>query len=214
MVASNKSEKKGRKMNESYVFYKSFHEACKGLSDEEYGKIMRIINEYSFNGIEPVFSESEKIEKMAFNLIKPQIDANFKRREVGKLGGRKKKNDISEIKKEAEKEENSLFENEEKQTESLNLEEKKKPEEKKKKFVKPSIQEIQNYISENHYSFSAEKFFNYYESKGWLIGKSPMKDWKAACRTWNGNNFSPQKAQISRDTENIDEFLSFFQQKG
>ena len=53
-----------------------------------------------------------------------------------------------------------------------------------KKFIKPSIDEVKGYIAEKGYSVNAERFINYYESKGWLIGKSPMKDWKAAVRTW------------------------------
>lgn len=34
----------------------------------------------------------------------------------------------------------------------------------------------------------AESFVDYYTSKGWVVGKSPMKDWKAAIRTWNKNH--------------------------
>jgi hypothetical protein len=36
----------------------------------------------------------------------------------------------------------------------------------------------------------AEKFVDYYSSKGWLVGKSKMKDWKASVRNWTKNNFS------------------------
>ena len=52
------------------------------------------------------------------------------------------------------------------------------------KFQKPSIEEIRSYCQERGNQVDPEKFFNFYESKGWLIGKSPMKDWKAAVRTW------------------------------
>ena len=61
--------------------------------------------------------------------------------------------------------------------------------EKIEKFRKPTIDEISNYLKEkNITSFTAEKFHAYYESKGWLIGKSPMKSWKAAVTTWTTNN--------------------------
>lgn len=53
-----------------------------------------------------------------------------------------------------------------------------------KKFKKPTIDEINDYCSENGINLNASKFFNYYESKGWLVGKSPMKNWKAAINTW------------------------------
>ena len=52
------------------------------------------------------------------------------------------------------------------------------------KFQKPSIEEIRLYCQERNNSVDPEKFFNFYESKGWVVGKSPMKDWKAAIRTW------------------------------
>ena len=39
----------------------------------------------------------------------------------------------------------------------------------------------------------AEKFFDFYESKGWMIGKNKMKNWKAALRTWEKQNGSNQR---------------------
>lgn len=56
--------------------------------------------------------------------------------------------------------------------------------EKTKKFVKPSIQEIQFYCLERSNTVNPDKFFDFYESKGWKVGSSPMKDWRAAVRTW------------------------------
>ena len=52
------------------------------------------------------------------------------------------------------------------------------------KFQKPSLDDIRQYCRERHNQVDPEKFFNFYESKGWVIGKSSMKDWKAAVRTW------------------------------
>ena len=55
-----------------------------------------------------------------------------------------------------------------------------------KKFQKPTIEEIQNYLDEkNITSFTAEKFYNFYEANGWMIGKNKMKNWKACCNNWN-----------------------------
>lgn len=53
-----------------------------------------------------------------------------------------------------------------------------------KTFKKPTVEEIQIYCKERKNNVNAEKFFNFYESKGWLIGKNKMKDWKACVRTW------------------------------
>ncbi len=52
------------------------------------------------------------------------------------------------------------------------------------RFQKPSIDEIRQYCSSRNNSVDPEQFYNFYESKGWTVGKSPMKDWRAAVRTW------------------------------
>lgn len=61
---------------------------------------------------------------------------------------------------------------------------------KTKKFVKPTIEQISAYCLERKNKIDAGHFFDYYESKGWKIGKNPMKDWKAAVRTWERQDFN------------------------
>ena len=63
---------------------------------------------------------------------------------------------------------------------------------KKKVFIKPTIVEIEEFCKEHNYQVDAERFFNYYESKGWVVGKSPMKSWQSAVRTWVSNQKSSQ----------------------
>lgn len=57
------------------------------------------------------------------------------------------------------------------------------------KFVKPTIEEITEYCKERSNNINPQSFYDFYESKGWKIGKSPMKDWKACVRTWERNKF-------------------------
>ena len=52
------------------------------------------------------------------------------------------------------------------------------------KFTKPTLAEITGYCLERDNNIDPERFFNYYESNGWMAGKHKMKDWKAAIRTW------------------------------
>lgn len=59
---------------------------------------------------------------------------------------------------------------------------------KSKRFVKPSIDEIAVYMEERNMNNVSQKFYDFYEAKGWMIGKNPMKDWKAAVRTWESNH--------------------------
>lgn len=58
----------------------------------------------------------------------------------------------------------------------------------KGKFQKPNLEDIENYCLERKNYVDANKFFNYYESNGWRVGKNPMKDWKAAVRNWEQNS--------------------------
>lgn len=55
------------------------------------------------------------------------------------------------------------------------------------KFKKPTIEEISTYCHERHNEINPEQFFDFYETKGWMVGKSPMKNWQAAVRTWERN---------------------------
>lgn len=55
---------------------------------------------------------------------------------------------------------------------------------KERKFKKPTLIEVEEYCKERNNEVDPQKFIDFYESKGWLVGKSPMKDWKACIRTW------------------------------
>lgn len=58
---------------------------------------------------------------------------------------------------------------------------------KSKRFVKPTVQQIHSYMKEKkclHPLAEANKFYDFYESKGWKVGKTPMKSWEAAVRNW------------------------------
>ena len=54
----------------------------------------------------------------------------------------------------------------------------------RKRFIKPTVEEVREYCQERGNTVDPDTFVNFYESKGWVVGKSPMKDWKAAVRNW------------------------------
>ena len=55
---------------------------------------------------------------------------------------------------------------------------------KSKKFIPPTVAEVSAYIAEKDYRIDAESFIDFYQSKGWKVGKEKMIDWKAAVRGW------------------------------
>jgi|TARA_R110001632_G_scaffold161505_1_gene279911 hypothetical protein len=66
-----------------------------------------------------------------------------------------------------------------------------------KRFKPPSLDLIINYCNERKNTIDAESFINFYESKGWMIGKAKMKNWKAAVRTWETReNKKPSTSKI------------------
>ena len=62
----------------------------------------------------------------------------------------------------------------------------------KKKFKKPTLEEVQQYCLERNNNISAEKFIDYYESNGWKVGRNSMKNWKATVRNWEKNQQEKQ----------------------
>ncbi len=54
------------------------------------------------------------------------------------------------------------------------------------RFTPPTVEEVRTYCQENRYtSVDPDRFVDFYTSKGWKVGKDPMKDWKAAVRNWS-----------------------------
>ena len=67
---------------------------------------------------------------------------------------------------------------------------------KKGRFAPPSFDEVKAYCDERQNKVNPQSFIDFYEAKGWMVGKNKMKDWKAAVRTWEQrNNESPKQAQ-------------------
>lgn len=82
---------------------------------------------------------------------------------------------------------------------------------KAKRFVPPSVEEVQAYCMEKGYSLvNPERFVSYYTSNGWMVGKTKMKDWKAAVRTWEQR----QREQFQCKGRSGNVFLEIAQEEG
>ncbi len=81
--------------------------------------------------------------------------------------------------------------------------------ERKKRFTPPTIEEVAQYCNERGNSVDAQRFVDFYDSNGWKVGKNPMKDWKAAVRTWEGRceNQPYRSANNQRGTSSADLFI-------
>ncbi len=61
--------------------------------------------------------------------------------------------------------------------------------------IPPTRDEVREYCRERNNNVDPDRFYDYYESNGWMVGKHKMKDWKAAVRTWERNNYSKPQAR-------------------
>lgn len=80
------------------------------------------------------------------------------------------------------------------------------------RFVPPTIDEVKDYCFEKGYKIDAERFIDFYEARGWMMGKNKMKNWKAAVRTWvrsdkeNGSSGSG-KGKRNTSVERVDDWV-------
>lgn len=74
-----------------------------------------------------------------------------------------------------------------------------KPKKTVKRFIKPTPAEVAQYCQDRKNFVDPEAWINHYESNGWKVGKNPMKDWKAAVRTWEKNNYQTTGNQNAKN---------------
>jgi hypothetical protein len=77
---------------------------------------------------------------------------------------------------------------------------------KRKRFIPPTLEEVQAYCNERNNNVDPQHFIDYYTSNGWQVGKNKMKDWKAAVRTWERNGYSKPKS--NKAAEELDDFYA------
>lgn len=158
------------------------------LSDKDKLIMYEAITDYALDLKEP---DLEGFPKVVFDLIRPVLETNIKRwqngckgGEYGTKGGAPKGNQNAKKRNNPKTTANQPQNNPD-ITPKANNDSKSSS-----RFIKPSIQEVKDYILSSSYSVDAERFYNYYEANGWKVGRNAMKDWKAAVRTWQRQ--SPQ----------------------
>lgn len=168
-------------------------EQTAALSDAERGRLFIAILEYARSGLEPKLDGRESI---LFPVFRTQIDRDMENgathAQNGSLGGRPKKQREPKETKNNQTIPNALNKEKEKEKEKDKDKDKddisppygRENKTRGTRFAPPTLDEVQAYISERGSSVDAQRFIDFYASKGWMVGKNPMKDWKAAVRTW------------------------------
>lgn len=183
----------------SFILYNEQKEVFDSLTDEQAGRLIKTIFEYEVNQKLP----DDPLIKVVFISIRQTLDKNKekwkeakrKKSEAGKRGMQSrwgnKDNGASndELNQEATDGETTINDNDDITEDSAvtNDTSKDNVTNKRKTFKKPTIEEIRQYCTERNNNIDAKKFWNFYESKGWKIGKTPMEDWQACVQTWETN---------------------------
>lgn len=179
--------------------YRSQCEALLALPADDFKESVAAIWEYALNDRE---IECGAVATAMYRMCKPLIDSNN-----SKARNKREQNGTSENKREQTEcfpeqsecfpeqtecfpEQNGTNENKpglKEKGERRNI--KKEPPKGGKKesaprFHPPSVDEVRAYAIEKGYNVDAERFVDFYTSKGWKVGSAPMKDWKAAVRNW------------------------------
>lgn len=73
------------------------------------------------------------------------------------------------------------------------------------RFAPPTTEEVKAYVNEMGYRMDSQRFVDFYSSKGWMVGKTKMRDWKAAVRGWaareRNSNAGKQDTSFGRPTD-------------
>jgi predicted transcriptional regulator len=81
----------------------------------------------------------------------------------------------------------------------------------KRRFTPPTLKEVTEYCLERKNTINPQQFVDFYTAKGWKVGNTPMKDWKAAVRTWEQRDFGNRKQTDGRfyKSEPVEDDLPF-----
>lgn len=189
------------KDKKSFVLYCDIIHTIQQLTDEQAGHLFKHILQY-VNDINP--ETDNVITKIAFEPIKQQLKRDLVRyekiRERNALSARMRwdANACERIPNDAKN-----ADNDNDNDNDINIvvdKNTKKP----KKFSKPNTNDVRDYMAELKMDDMSQRFVDYYESNGWRVGKNPMKDWKAAVRTWNKQNKPKQQTESPYKQLNFD----------
>lgn len=196
-------------MAEAFTVFEKFGDVCAELEESDRKELIYAINMYGMFGVEV---ELPYMLKALFISLKEDIDNSKAMRARGSKGGRPKgKQRVSESEKPEVSEDDEpvvsescepMVSDDYENSESQSNPNQSKPNQSKPKvrrFTPPSVDEVREYCSEKGYTFDPEAFVAFYESKGWKVGRNPMKSWQAACTTW-------QKRQGERREAAHDEY--------
>lgn len=196
-------------MKDSFIVYTSYQKPLADLTMEQRGILFTALLAYASGALLPQMDAAVGI---AFSFIRADMDKNFekyekvceKRREAGRQRQQMLPNATKCYQVQA-----SGTDNEDDNDNDLK-EIPSKEGTKKSGFTPPTLQEVQEYVSEKGYKIDPERFIDFYQSKGWYVGKNKMKDWKSAVRNWSRSQ-REEPTTKGRQEKTVNRFNDFKQ---
>ena len=188
-------------MAEAFLIYESFVKAAKRMTNDQKAELFDAM---CAMGIDEDYDVIDRIEDpvvaMVMEVIRPQIEANARRRDGGQKGGRPKTRGFEDEKPMVMETQNHRFSESEttgyetpkpneNEKENENDNDKEKENEKGslrgKRFAPPTLSEVTDYCNQRANGIDPQGFIDYYEQSGWKLSNGQkMVDWKAAVRNW------------------------------
>ena len=78
-----------------------------------------------------------------------------------------------------------------------------------KRFTPPTVEQVRAYCTERRNMVDPQRFVDFYESKGWVVGKAKMKDWKAAVRNWEREDSKNARSERNDRSGHPDQEIVF-----
>lgn len=182
----------------TFTWFPKLTRVMEALPAENVAEFAMAVAEYGTNAIEPAFSSP--ILAAVFEGVREDIDNSVNARHRNK-GGRPRKNasenggsGVSETQETPVSQTENPTEGGSENGNPSYIDQTKpnqtrpsqaKERGKRTRFTPPTVDEVAGFCAEKGYTFDPERFVAFYESKGWKVGNSPMKSWKAACVTWH-----------------------------
>lgn len=171
-------------------------EEMEALNDAEFGRLTRALLVYSMTGEQLALCGNERFYAKRVMAQEDRFKASYDdisttRREAGKAGAAARWQNGKRIFANGKngkaivsngKNGNTETNTETKTNTNTQLSNDSKGDIRAKRFTPPTLAEVQSYVAERHSPVDPQEFIDFYESKGWMVGKTPMKNWKAACR--------------------------------
>ena len=189
--------------------FTDFLEVAEGLSDGALARLFRAMLRYALDGTEPQMKSSERalwtVARQNIDRETAAYESKVKHLQRGRSSVSKTTRSVSEEDKDKEKEKDK--DKDKDKDIYIGGEPPVPPAPKAHIYIQPpSLEEVESYCRERKNRVNPQYFYDYYQSNGWRVGKNPMKDWKAAVRSWESNGMDRERPARENELSDADRF--------